>query len=312
MPCSANPAQVTQWYTSHLRFNGTVLPMIPGAMLSIPENMMFPPIAGNYVNVNRGQGAQDIAMQFRIVVLEGMLPFLFYSSGGLMQRLLARTAAAAHDTYSNTVEFSDGRIVTTLSYAKVEAITVGAVRGDMLRMDVTVVAPCISIAEVESVSPFTFEGEGAAMTFANVNWLGDLAGSVVNWSVGYQNNHTPDPSLNGAVSGAIDGFPNAFNAGTATATAQLAFQASQYGNSLTKYGGLVVDGQGATAVLRNTLGSNVNLLLGAMVSQDAKSRNNNAPRIIHPHQYTIAGGLAGGLIQWSNASDNPLLQAVAA
>ena len=298
----------TQFYKGCVAMNGIQLPVLPGVRLSAPHNWDLPPIAGNYVQSNRGEGARNAVLTFQLAVLEGSMGFLL-GSGGIMDALLARTDDAAHDTYSNYFQFHDGRIVWELSGAKVERVSLSCARGQRLTMDITVVAPSLNVinsAPSPTASTY-FSNAGQVVTFAGINFLGYLTDHVVSFELGYTNNHTPDPTINGYLNAAPDGHPNAMNASTATGTLGLTFQLADATDSSREYGGMVGQGESVAFRVRAASGTYSDFFTGGLVMQNPNDRSLTMPRQFVSTAYNIIGG-NGGLMQWTTSINNPLLR----
>jgi hypothetical protein len=147
------------------------------------------------------------------------------------------------------------------------------------------------------------------MTFANVNFNSPLNDSVVSFELTYQNNHTPDPSLNGNQANSISGFANAINASTATATLGLTFQSADYSGSGTEFGGLIA--QGGSAAIRFDPGSTpgYTYTTGALILQNPNDRQLTMPRQFISTAYAIVGGANSVAVQWNTTyTANPLIQ----
>lgn len=302
MSCKPTVVQ-TQYYTTWITFNGTPIPMQPGLSMQNPRNLNIPLIAGNYVGVNFGEGTREAVVTFTLVVLTGQLGFLFTDTAGIMGRLLARTApSSGHDTLGNDVVINNGRYSYSLTDAKVEAVSVSVAKPNEVRMNVTLVAPCVS-KSASAGGGYSFQGYGAVATFANCNFLtnvNSLSDAILSYQVEYRNNHTPSPELNGNVLTVADGYPASFNAGTATATAVMSWQAIN--------DGIVANGTGVTFIINNGAGtgSYVSLLSGSLQYVNPEDQTLAPPRITLQRQFTILG-FDNTNLQWTNASDNPLL-----
>lgn len=308
----------TQFYRGYVQIgsNTNYLPVLPGVRLSAPHNWDIPPIAGNYVQTNYGEGARTAVLTFQVAVLGGgsttpMETSIFAGSPNLFDLLLARSADGAHDTTPQDWTFYDGRVTWTLASAKVERVSMSCARGQRLTLDVTVVAP--SLTGVVDSSPGLTNNvafSGQVMTFANINFGGTssaLANKVVSFELTYQNNHTPDPTINGITAvGTASGFPNAMNASTATATLGLTYQLSDATDSAKEFGGVLAQGAFASLSITPAAIKKAVLTTGTLLMQNPNDRALTMPRQFVSVAYAVLGGL--GTSHWSASSGNPLLR----
>ena len=313
----------TQVFTGNLQFaaqaGGVInLPCLPGVRLSWPKNYSIPPILGNYWQFNYTEGVRLPTLEVDLVPRDKTLEALSGATGGPIPVALARSGGpAANDiaiidtvagilntyqgvTFTGAVTFSNGRKALTMVGAKVDGfvISVGS-KGDDLRIKLRIVgcacfatygigtaAPAgIGIPPWDNATPLRFQSSNFYQSAACTTIHTTLGNAVTSWSLSYNNNCTPDPSLNGTTA------PAAINAGLPTCSLSLSVQAATIVDQN-------LDGQSVTIGIKSPptgTGSSAGLgLLAAFTLNNVLNAtpdelNQTAPRVLTPHQFICRG-----------------------
>lgn len=226
---------IVQFYKSQLKVGSSYLwPVMPGGgVLNWPKNHAVPSMAGNYWAINYVEGLQAPSIDASIVLLDGSTwnncPIKVATMNSLF---MTRTNDYQHDITAVTggLIFFDGYSGFTWPSAKGNSWSLSGAKGDDVRFNCNFMlystngtVPSVSTTPPDNTYPY-FQGTPIRFQSLSFNKNGVALDGVMNFSVNFSNNMTPDLSMVGT--GPQSVLPVDCNAGTATGSAQFTFQAN--------------------------------------------------------------------------------------
>jgi hypothetical protein len=262
-----------QWFEAAIQISSSSLfiPCYQGATLMMPVNWQAPQIMGNRWIFNKVQGLTQPLIEMNLALRDK-------SNEALSLTFLNYFMTRSNDVSFNTgyipggITFWDGVDSWLIENAKAESFTLQVSKGELISMTVRFVA-----TTMVSTSPLvnTSMDDTNLLNFANCDFPTPSAyeGEVWTFSSSFTNNHRPKLALD------MTRFPNAQNAGSPAAGAQIRVQ----GNF-----GIPPDGQAMPFTIQ---GANVTRVFTITnpFCQNPDDRNTAAPEIMRNYSFLCTG-----------------------
>ena len=279
--------EVTQFYKSLLVYGtvggtGVVIPTLPGARLTVPQNWDVPPIIGNYWQLNYGDGLLMPTVDVQLVVRNATAEAL---STRFFSLFTTRSNDAAHDTSDITggISFWDGYTGFTLTGARADSFMIGCSKGDSIRMSCRFVGNGLSgVSSIPTPGLWTGFAAGKTYRFNKVLMdpagpsygAGSLSNTVWRFDLSYSNNHTPNLSLDGTQ------YPTAMNAGMQTVGFNLMNQAGDAVSGVSGFHRIQIGDTTSPDVVSATFD------LANVLDNTPNDRQIEQPRVMRRHTFT--------------------------
>lgn len=253
---------ITQSYVSQVLIGTTVFPVLLGsASLSHDRNIDTPPVAGNYGQINYAELMRMPMVSAGFALLDGDEASLMIASGNISQ-FIDRGAAPSNDvsefvgaTASTGIKFWDGKTGWKFPHCKGASFTISGSKNASVQFSANFMAYAAAseissgVAEISSAPASAACFSGNPITYANCSFFknGSSLAGVYSWDITFNNNMTPDLSME--TSTGQSQYPVDVNAGLPTASLRVVFQADHTSAKFTAgdtFGVLISHGGTAT------------------------------------------------------------------
>lgn len=301
------PTPQVQSYKAGILINGVAYPALAGTVaLSCPENFVVPEIIGNYWDYNYAAGLKEVAVSLQLVVRNGT------GSGDVLDAnflnwFLTRTNDISHDVLNipgGITFFDGGNNVGGLSgnafvvgggggTCKANSFRLACSKGDDLIFQATFMGNSLFPTTLSSTPAFD---QRPPLRFNNVNLVsstGNCTGTVFRFELGFTNNLTGNPALDGT------SFMQDYNAGRMRASLALVMQALD--SPPQNESSVSINIYGAGAMRQGNFGNENNsgsilrtFTAGSVINNTPDDRSVTRPRVLRSYNYICLGSGSTG------------------
>lgn len=262
---------ITQSYVSQFLIGTTVFPVLLGsASLSHDRNIDAPPIAGNYGQINYAELMRMPMISAGFALLDGDEASCMLAEP-MIKQFITRAAAPTNDVSAfagagsgaaaNVVQFWDGKTGWKFPQCKGASFTISGSKNASVQLSANFMAYATAtqiaasgVAEISSAPASAACFSGNPITYANCSFFknGSSLGGVYSWDITFNNNMTPDLSME--TSTGQSQYPVDVNAGLPTASLRVVFQSDHTTAALAAgdtFGVLISHGGASTRITVN-------------------------------------------------------------